>query len=288
MSKYDLRGKVVLITGASGGIGSETSTALYARGAKLVLTDLSQDALDKLAADMDPERVLTRVLNVVDMAATQAVVADAVEKFGKIDVVFANAGITAGAVTLSTMDEETFERVVDIDLYGVWRTVKACLPQIIENQGYILVTASVYAFVNGLANAPYCMAKAGVEVFGRCLRSELAHTGAKAGVLFPGWTATPMVFNGLEGNPTAAAMTDRAFPGPFSPRRAVSPKVLAQAAVAGMETRRARVIAPKRWVPLSIFRGLLNMITDWNLDRDKGMHDLVRTLEDEARRKIRN
>ncbi len=280
MSKYDLRGKVVLITGASGGIGGETATLLYARGANLVLTDLCQVGLDKLAATMDPQRVMTRVLDVVDMAATKAVVAEAVAQFGKIDVVLANAGISAGALTLNSMDEAAFERVVDVDLYGVWRTVKACLPQIIENQGYVLITASVYAFANGMANAPYAMSKAAVEMFGRSLRAELAHTGAKAGVLYPGWTATPLMLNGLEGHPTAQAMRNRGFKGPFG--STITPRVVANAAVAGIQARRARIFAPRRWVPISMFRGLVNMLSDRTLDRDTVMHGHVRSLESQA------
>ncbi len=282
MADYNLNGKVVLITGASGGIGSECATALYARGASLVLTDLAQEAVDRLAAGMDSRRVLPRALDVTDRAATDAVVAEAVARFGKLDVVFANAGISAGPITANRLDQAAFDKVVAVNLHGVWHTVKACLPQVIANQGYVLITSSVYAFANGMANVPYAMSKAAVEMLGRSLRAELAYTGAKAGVLYPGWTATPIAAPAFGGNAIATRMIKHAFPGPFG--KTIAPRVVAQAVVAGMQRRRSRIFAPRRWVPLSMIRGLFNMLSDWKLDTDREMHDMVRSLDDESRR----
>jgi len=110
-----------------------------------------------------------------------------VERFGGVDVVFANAGITVDPpATIAGVDAVAFERVIEVDLLGMWRTVRAALPQVIERRGHVLVTASCYSFLNGMLNAAYAMSKAGVEQFGRALRSELAVHGATAGVLYPG------------------------------------------------------------------------------------------------------
>jgi len=93
----------------------------------------------------------------------------------KVDVVFANAGIANDPpTTLAAADLDAYERVINVDLHGVIRTIKPALPEIIANQGHVLITASVYAFVNGVANSAYAASKAAVEMLGRSLRLELA------------------------------------------------------------------------------------------------------------------
>ena len=88
---------------------------------------------------------------------------------------------------------EEWERVIDVNLLGVWHTVRAALPQIAERQGHIVVVSSAYAIVNGMLNSAYAMAKSGVEAFGRALRTELAPLGASAGVAYFGWVDTKLV-----------------------------------------------------------------------------------------------
>ncbi|WP_410210427.1 SDR family NAD(P)-dependent oxidoreductase [Aquirhabdus sp.] len=278
MKKFDLQDKVILITGASGGIGKAVAERLYECGAKLVLTDLSLGALNTTFAEMDKNRVFIATLDVVNMAETKAVVAEAIKQFGRIDVAFANAGI--GAKTPTTMlaiADDEFQQIVNVDLFGVWNTIKATLPHIIDAQGHILITASIYAFVNGMANAPYAASKAAVESLGRALRTELAGTGATAGVLYPGWVATPIANVAFGGHREATALVKHAMPGPFG--RAVQPVVIADAVIAGVQSRASRIIVPKRWIPMSLLRGLLNATSDALLDRDRKVHQLIRALE---------
>lgn len=276
--KFTLDGKVVLITGAAGGIGAACARAFHEAGAALVLTDLALAPVAALAAELGAERTLALALDVSDRAATEAVVAQAVARFGGIDLVFANAGISCGkASTIAAVDPALFETVLEVDLLGVWRTVRACLPQIIERQGHVLITASIYAFLNGMVNAPYAMSKAAVESFGRALRAELAGTGATAGVLYPGWVDTALVRPAFGGDPLATELIASAFPGPL--RHAISPEQVARAVRRGVERRAARIIVPWRWAPLSLLRGLLNALTDWRLDRDRRIHALLRRLD---------
>ena len=91
------------------------------------------------------------------------------ERFGGLDVVVANAGIASRVATFRAMPSETFERVLDVNLMGVCRTVDAALPQIVSRGGHVVVVSSVYAFINGIGAAPYAMSKAAVEQFGRAL-----------------------------------------------------------------------------------------------------------------------
>ena len=141
----------------------------------------------------------------------------------------------------------------------------------------MLVTASVYAFLNGTANAPYAMSKAGVESFGRSLRGELAGTGATAGVLFPGWIDTPIIKASHQAESAADRLLRLANPGPFG--RTISPERLADDIVRGIQDRRARIISPRRRVPVSVGRGVFNMAVDAVLDRHKRAQLLIRELD---------
>ena len=193
MPTYTIAGKTVVITGAAGGIGAAAARAPQARGANVVLADLGLDAASALAREIGGDRALAVTVDVTDTAALADAVARTVDRFGSLDVLFANAGIAADPpATMATIDEATFERVVQVDLLGVWRTVRAALPHVIAARGHVLVTGSVYAYVNGMANAPYAVSKAGVEQLGRALRTELAIHGATAGVLYLGWVRTPI------------------------------------------------------------------------------------------------
>jgi len=281
---YDLNDKVVLITGAAGGIGAATARQLYALGANLVLTDMQQSAVDKLAQEFSPSRVLPVALDVTDAAATKAIIQTTIQRFGRLDVAFANAGISwrSGASTIASCDEAEFEKIVEVDLFGVWRTIRAALPEIIRNQGQVLVTSSAYAFLNGLANAPYAASKAAVEMLTRSLRAELAHTGATATVVYPGWTATAIAKVAFGGNATVTKMNEVGLPGWL--RRAIPPEQVALAIVKGVQDRRPRIYAPWRWVPVSLFRGIFGVLTDVVLSRHKEMHALIQQLEAESQR----
>jgi short chain dehydrogenase len=158
MPTYTIAGKTVLITGAAGGIGAAAARALQARGANVVLADLGPGAASALARELGGDRALALTVDVTDTAALADAVDRTVDRFGSLDIVFANAGIAADPpATIATIDEATFERVVEVDLLGVWRTVRAALPHVIAARGHVLVTASVYAYVNGMANAPYAV-----------------------------------------------------------------------------------------------------------------------------------
>lgn len=280
-NKFDLNQKVILITGAAGGIGAACAKEFYRQGAQLVLSDVSAEALERSAAAFDPARVLIQVLDVSDMAATKVAVANSVEKFGRLDIVFANAGVAwQTPKTIATASEEEFEKIIEIDLLGVWRTVRAALPEIVKSQGQVLVTSSIYAFANGVLNAPYAMSKSGVESFGRSLRAELAGTGASASVLYPGWIQTPMTTVAFGANATASTLIEKAFPAAL--RQLITPEIVATAVAQGLSRRAARIIVPRRWSPMSALRGLLNIYTDRMFDKHEDLQKLVKRAENEA------
>ncbi|MET0191149.1 MAG: short-chain dehydrogenase/reductase [Pseudonocardia sediminis] len=280
MSHHPVAGRTVLITGAAGGIGTATARALHARGARVVLTDRTRDDVAPLAAELG-SRALAVAADVTDHDSVRAAVDAAVAEFGSLDVVFANAGIAGRPSTVAAGDPDEFERVVDVDLLGVWRTVRAALPHVIAARGYVLCCASIYGFVNGVVNTPYAMSKAGVEQLGRALRVELAIHGASAGVLAPGWIRTPIADVAFGGDPLVSALRRRAYPGPLG--NAISPDRVATAVVRGIEGRAARIVVPRRWAPVSALRGLVNPVLDGWLERDATIQDAIRKL-DEPRR----
>ncbi len=274
MTKYSVQDKVALVTGAARGIGFATAKDLYERGASVVLVDLDAEATILAAKDLG-SRAIGVGADVTDSAAMQDVVALTVETFGRLDVVMANAGIAPDLATVRVMDPALFERVLEINALGVYRTVHAALPQIIENKGQVIVVASVYAFVNGVMLAPYAMSKAAVEQLGRALRGELAQHGASASVAYFGFIDTAMVREGFAS--TVAQRFEATFPAVL--RRRLTPAQAGRAVVDGIETRAARIIAPKRWTAYAVLRGLLNPLLDRRTERSSIIQGVLRDAD---------
>jgi len=277
--RYELSGKVALVTGGARGIGFATARALAGRGASVVVADLDQAAAETAAGEIHDTRALGLAADVTDRGAVQRAVAATVERFGGLDVVVANAGIASRVATFRAMASENFERVVDVDLMGVYRTVDAALPEIVRRRGHVVVVSSIYAFINGVGNVPYAMSKAGVEQLGRALRIELAAHGASASVAYFGWIDTEMVKRAVDGDPLASQML-ATFPAPL--RKRIQPSVAGEAIVSGIERRQARIIRPRRWTILSVLRGIVNPLSDLQLERDQRAQALVRQIDARA------
>lgn len=279
MPRYDLNGKVALVTGGARGIGFAAGRALIARGASVVVVDLDQGAVTSAASQLHDTRAIGLAADVTDRAAMQRAVATAVERFGKLDVVLANAGIASRVATFQAMSTENFERVLDVNLMGVYRTVDAALPQIVANRGHVVVTSSIYAFLNGVGAVPYAMSKAAVEQFGRALRVELAPHGASASVAYFGFIDTEMVHRSIDADPLVDRMM-QTLPKPLHKR--LAPAVAGEAMVSGIERRSPRIIRPRRWTVLSVLRGILNPLADAQMERDQTNQQLIRELDSRA------
>ncbi|GAA1896999.1 SDR family NAD(P)-dependent oxidoreductase [Williamsia serinedens] len=279
----DLHDAVVLVTGAAGGIGRAVARELHRRGARLVLLDLDLAAVRDAARDIPSDRVICLAADVTRREDLDAAVAAALDAWGRLDVAFANAGISSGntADTVASVADGVFERVIAVNLQGVWNTVRATLPAVLEAQGHVLITSSTYAYVNGMVNAPYAATKAAVEQIGRALRVEVRGHGATAGVLYPGWVRTPIADVAFGKDPLATALVDKAFPGPL--KRPIDPSRVGTAVADGIEQRRARIQVPRRWIPVSALRGIVNPASDAVLRSDRRLLDLVREVESRRR-----
>jgi NAD(P)-dependent dehydrogenase (short-subunit alcohol dehydrogenase family) len=146
VARYNLNGKVALVTGAARGIGYETARALLVRGASVAVVDLDRAAAEAAAGQLHDTRALGLAADVTDRGALQRAVATTVERFGGLDVVVANAGIASRGATFRAMSSESFDRVIDVNLLGVARTVETTLPQVIARGGHLVLVASIYAF----------------------------------------------------------------------------------------------------------------------------------------------
>ena len=277
MPAYDLNGKVALVTGAARGIGYETARQLHLRGASVTVLDIDAAEAREAAERIGP-RAIGLATDVTDHSAVMQSVAETVERFGGLDVVVANAGIAQKQMaTVRGIGVEEWERVFEVDMLGVWRTVRAALPQVVERRGHIVVTSSVYAFVNGMLNSPYAVAKSGVESLGRSLRAELTPLGASASVAYFGWVDTKMVQDAVEVNGDRMQQNLPEFL-----RKRITPDQAGAAVVRGIEERAPRIFAPKWWRYVSAFRGLINPLLDGRMDSDRRVLTTIREVEAEA------
>lgn len=272
---FDLAGKVAIVTGGARGIGFGTAQALAKRGAVLVIVDLDQSAAESAAAQLSGS-ALGLAADVTDRGAMQRVVATVTEQRGGVDVVIANAGIASRGATVRAMNGEAFDRVIAVNLGGVYNTVIMAVPQIAERRGHIVVTSSVYAFLNGMGAAPYAMAKAGVEQLGRALRVELVPHGAGASVAYFGFIDTEMVHRAIDDDPIADKLQNVL---PKVLRKRLSPAQAGEAVARGVEKRAPRIIAPKRWAAFSAMRGIVNPLLDDYMLRDADTQAIVRQLD---------
>ncbi|UOX93473.1 SDR family oxidoreductase [Amycolatopsis sp. FBCC-B4732] len=249
-------GKVVLITGAARGIGAGLAERLAARGAKVALVGLEAEEQKKVADRIGPNAHAWEA-DVTSWDALEKATAGVVEHFGGIDVVIANAGIaTAGFVR--SVDKAAFEKVIEVDLLGVWRTFRVTLPHVIERKGYLLAISSLAAITHAPGMANYSAAKAGVEAFSNSLRAEVAHLGVKVGVAHPTWIRTDLV-ESADAHPV------------FGKLRASMPGLIGktyplETALDDLEAgilKRARTIHVPRWVGgLKLLRAFLPPIVE--------------------------
>ena len=242
----------VLITGAARGIGAHTARLLAGKGHRISLVGLEPERLAKLAADLGEPHCWFEA-DVTDSPSLHAAVAGTVERFGGIDTVVANAGI-ANYGTVRIADPEVFAKVIDINLTGVFRTMHATLPHLIERKGYALIIASLASYSPMPGMAAYAASKAGVEAFGHALRHEMVPYGVRVGTAHPSWIDTDLVRGAQEDMSTFRAMRDRL---PWPANSLTSVEGCAAALVRGIEKRARRVHVPRSVALVSAIRSVM-------------------------------
>ena len=200
-----LADKRALITGGNSGIGLATARLFVAEGAKVTITGRNRDTLQAAARELGPNAFAV-VADVTDIAATEAAIKQAVDKFGKLDVLFANAGIP-GNTPLGGTTLAAFEQVLRTNVTAVFFTVQAALPYLNDGASIIL-NGSVISVLGNPGYSAYAASKAGVRAMARVMASELSLRGIRVNVVAPGAARTP-IWNGAAPTPEAYAALDK-------------------------------------------------------------------------------
>lgn len=188
---HPLAGKVVIITGASSGIGEATARELAAAGCKLTLAARSANKLHALAQELGPD-ALAVPADITAGADVKAMVVQTLDRFGRIDVLFANAGIYIPG-EVAEGDPDAWAELMDINVDGVLRSVHAVLPSMMaQRSGDILVTSSISGFVDINWEPIYSASKHAIQGFVHTLRCQMAPHGIRVGAIAPGRVANAL------------------------------------------------------------------------------------------------
>ena len=186
--------RVFVITGASSGIGAATAHAAAADGFNLVLAARSKDKLDALVGEIGADRAIAVETDVIDWASNEGLMQAALDRFGRLDVVFANAGFGASRGWLNESPEHWRDMVLT-NVLGAAYTLRAAIPAVKETKGHLLVTGSV-AGRRALPGSLYSCTKWAVTAMGEAVRQDLNDTGVRVTVIEPGMVDTPFFDNG--------------------------------------------------------------------------------------------
>jgi NAD(P)-dependent dehydrogenase (short-subunit alcohol dehydrogenase family) len=256
--KLHLAGRTVAITGASGGLGATLAEALRTKGARVALLDLDADRVRELATSLGDARTAQGwAVDVRDFEGLTTVMGEVREHFGRLDIVVAGAGILGPVAALPVTDPQDWDRVIDINLNGVWRTFRAAIPHVSEQRGHLLALSSMIGFMHPPLLGAYAASKAGVWALCDSLRLELRTTGVSVGSVHPTIFRTAMIEGGLS-TPAAAELVND-FTGLFEP---VELETVVTDILRGLERRSPRVISPRRLTLAQYVPGIFQAIVD--------------------------
>ena len=188
---FDLSGMTALVTGASGGIGSAVARALAGQGARVALSGTREDALRRVADEIGGESVILPT-NLSDAAAVDALVPQAVERLGKLDILINNAGVTRDNLAMRMKDEE-WSDVIRINLEAAFRLSRAAMkPMMRAKHGRIISVTSVVGATGNPGQANYAASKAGLVGMSKAIAQEVASRGITVNCIAPGFISSPM------------------------------------------------------------------------------------------------
>ncbi len=183
--------KVFLITGASTGIGEATARRAIEAGFNVVLAARSTDKLERLRDELGHARALAVSCDVAEWKSQQVMVEKTITHFGRIDVVFANAGFSKGSTFYGGEDKpEEWQQLVMVNVYGAAATARLTLPELVKNKGHLLITGSVVGRVTSIRNL-YSATKWAVTGMAQAIRNEMVGTGVRVTLVEPGIVDTP-------------------------------------------------------------------------------------------------
>ncbi|MEI8619999.1 SDR family oxidoreductase [Pseudoalteromonas sp. B129b] len=182
--------KIVLITGASSGIGEATAKTLVNNGHKVILTARSEDKLTKLVESLGSNNALSVPADATDFTALENVVAKGIEKFGRLDVAFANAGMGVSTAGTEKGDPDEWSTMIDINIKALLWTAKLTLPHLRQNKGHFILTSSA-AGRKPIGGSIYGATKWFAYGFGQNLAEEMSEWNGRCTTIAPGMVNTP-------------------------------------------------------------------------------------------------
>lgn len=211
-----MKNKVALVTGAASGIGRESALTLAREGASICVSDVNREGGEETAQMIIDEggKAIFIYCDVTDSDDVNAMVKATVDTFGRLDAAVNNAGISGSLVKrIHEVDDEVFDRVMSINVKGVWLCMKAELPYMLEQgKGSIVNIASVAGLIGAPKGAAYTASKHAVVGLTKSAAVEYAKMGLRVNAICPGYTATPMVTAVADANPAMQQITVRAIP----------------------------------------------------------------------------
>lgn len=188
---FRLDGKVALITGASGGLGNKIARTLHAQGATLALTDMRPEGMEQLKAELG-NNVECFVANLSKAEEISDLIKAVEEKFGKVDILINNAGLTRDNLFMRMSDED-WQLVLDVNLTAGFKLAKAAIRGMMKRRyGRIVGIASVVGVMGNAGQANYSASKAGMIAMNKCLAQEVGSRGITVNSVAPGFIRTPM------------------------------------------------------------------------------------------------
>ncbi|KAI1374892.1 3-oxoacyl-reductase [Hypoxylon crocopeplum] len=206
-----LAGKVILLTGAASGIGRGTAIKLHSLGAILAITDVNEagiaETLELCGGDVTNHTSLT--LDVSKSADVEERVAEIVAKYGHVDHVFNCAGINPTSMSLTETSEAYFDKLVGVNLKGMYNVTKATIPHMTTPGGSYVNVSSISGWNPTLGTAIYCATKFGVIGFSKCMALELGPKGIRVNIVTPGYIDTPTNAGIVKGTTEARARMEQ-------------------------------------------------------------------------------
>jgi len=201
VTRRDFAGKVVVITGAAGGLGRALARAFAAAGARIAALDLDEAGAEALAAELRAEgrQALGLACNVTDAAACARAMGEVIGRWGRIDVLINNAGITHRSAYRRT-DPAVTRQVMEVNFFGSVHCTRAALDALLASRGLVIVISSVAGFAPLIARTGYAAAKHALHGFFESLRTELAEDGVGVLMVCPSFIATGIDGNALGGD----------------------------------------------------------------------------------------
>ena len=188
-----LKDKVVVITGAAGGIGKATALRFAEEGADIVVADFADGAATVAEVEAKGRKAIYVQTDVTNIDSAKAMIAKAIETFGRVDVLINNAGITKDAM-MKKMAKESFDAVIAVNLTGVFNCTSAVLPNMLENKsGVVLTTSSIVGLFGNIGQTNYAASKWGVIGMTKSWAKEMAKIGLRFNCVAPGFIGTDMV-----------------------------------------------------------------------------------------------